>query len=597
MEKACVKYLLQSSLVFIFVGLSSLAQTQTQPVNPHGTSHAPAVTQFESGQLPAPNGPGDQTAPAKQISAEEAEKAFYIFASKIDSSQIETLPLQNNGRVKPLDSLARESNLYILGSRSKWGLDPVQFYLGLIVFEFNSSLQIIEMRDADLREALGFKRERRFYSVADLDSLGLDERVRPVLEKEQANKRSLIPSEKALLELSNQYNLARGMIGGGHFLSSVDFSGINSSGTNGQAALDSTETEIIKLAKQYLTALAQNQPSSEFAHQLMAKATIQKTPDLFTHYMQTLQLEVFHNHLHIFLWAAFFYFLCGVCFLVKPVREKLSPRLAWSLYALPLILHMTGFAIRVYITGFAPVTNMYGTMLWVALGVALFSSVLLALYKNFILVGFLLLGSALVLILTEGFPLVLSPDMDPIVAVLRSNYWLTIHVLTITISYAAFTICMLIGNFALVRTILGQATPEFLKTSAHSAYRMTQLGVLLLTAGIILGGIWADYSWGRFWGWDPKETWALIADVGFIAILHARYAGWLDAFGCLAASTVAYLLVIMAWYGVNFVLAAGLHSYGFSSGGTAVVIGFISLQLLILTVALISRLRRPTKVS
>ncbi len=562
------------------------AWTQAQAVNPHGTSQPPAVTQFEDGKLPPPSATAPQAtaSQAVQISGAEAERAFTVFASRIDSKTVETLPVQNNGRVKPLDSLVRESNLYILGSRSKWGLDPVQFYLGLIVFEFNSSLEIIEIRDADLREKLGFKRDHRFYSVADIDKLGLDERVRPLLEKEQANKRSLEPSEKAMLELANQHNLARGMIGGGHFLASLDFSGINN-----EPAVGVVDSEIIKLAKQYLTALAQGQASAEYAKDLLAKTKAQKTPELFTHYMQSLDLEVAHNHFHIFLWAAFLYFLCGVCFLTKPIRDRLPISLAWGLYALPLLFHIAGFATRVYITGFAPVTNMYGTMLWVALGVALFSSILLALYKNFVLVGFLLFGSALVLILTEGFPLVLSPDMDPIVAVLRSNYWLTIHVLTITISYAAFTICMLIGNLALVRTIFGKATPEFLKTSAHAAYRMTQLGVLLLTAGIILGGIWADYSWGRFWGWDPKETWALIADVGFIAILHARFAGWLDAFGCLAASTVAYLLVIMAWYGVNFVLAAGLHSYGFSSGGTAVVVGFISLQLIVLAVALVKK--------
>jgi ABC-type transport system involved in cytochrome c biogenesis permease subunit len=116
---------------------------------------------------------------------------------------------------------------------------------------------------------------------------------------------------------------------------------------------------------------------------------------------------------------------------------------------------------------------------------------------------------------------------------------------------------------------------------------MIQLGVFLITAGIILGGIWADYSWGRFWGWDPKETWALIADVGFIAILHARYTGWLKDFGVLAASCIAYLLVIMAWYGVNFILAAGLHSYGFSSGGALVVSIFVSAQLILFAAAIL----------
>jgi ABC-type transport system involved in cytochrome c biogenesis permease subunit len=102
--------------------------------------------------------------------------------------------------------------------------------------------------------------------------------------------------------------------------------------------------------------------------------------------------------------------------------------------------------------------------------------------------------------------------------------------------------------------------------------------VVLLAAGTILGGIWADYSWGRFWGWDPKEVWALIALLGYVAILHARYTGWMGQFGFAAWNIIAFSLVVMAWYGVNFVLGAGLHSYGFSSGGQGFVASFISIQ-------------------
>jgi cytochrome c biogenesis factor len=110
-------------------------------------------------------------------------------------------------------------------------------------------------------------------------------------------------------------------------------------------------------------------------------------------------------------------------------------------------------------------------------------------------------------------------------------------------------------------------------------YRAMQFGVVLLAAGTILGGIWADYSWGRFWGWDPKETWALIALLCYLAILHARYTGWIGQFGFAAWSVVAFLSVLMAWYGVNFILGAGLHSYGFASGGFTWVAAFTGLQL------------------
>jgi cytochrome c biogenesis factor len=102
-----------------------------------------------------------------------------------------------------------------------------------------------------------------------------------------------------------------------------------------------------------------------------------------------------------------------------------------------------------------------------------------------------------------------------------------------------------------------------------------QIGVLLLTTGIILGGIWAHFSWGRFWGWDPKETWALIALLCYLAPLHGRLVGWLKNFGMAVVSVVCFNAVLMAWYGVNFVLGTGLHSYGFSTGGSELIVASI----------------------
>jgi hypothetical protein len=113
-----------------------------------------------------------------------------------------------------------------------------------------------------------------------------------------------------------------------------------------------------------------------------------------------------------------------------------------------------------------------------------------------------------------------------------------------------------------------------------------QLGVILLAAGTILGGVWANYSWGRFWGWDPKETWALIALLCYILTLHGRLAGWWTQFGLVVASVVCFLAVLMAWYGVNFVLGKGLHSYGFGIGGETYVVGFVIADLLFVAFAI-----------
>ena len=122
----------------------------------------------------------------------------------------------------------------------------------------------------------------------------------------------------------------------------------------------------------------------------------------------------------------------------------------------------------------------------------------------------------------------------------------------------------------------GRSADAFLALSRASTRR-----VLLLAAGTILGGVWANYSWGRFWGWDPKETWALIALLCYILTLHGRLAGWWTQFGLVVASVVCFLAVLMAWYGVNFVLGKGLHSYGFGIGGETYVATFVVVDLLV----------------
>jgi hypothetical protein len=128
-------------------------------------------------------------------------------------------------------------------------------------------------------------------------------------------------------------------------------------------------------------------------------------------------------------------------------------------------------------------------------------------------------------------------------------------------------------------------------------YRALQAGTLFLAAGTLLGGVWASYSWGRFWGWDPKETWALIALLTYLAILHGRFLGWIRDFGLAVGALVGGLTVLMAWYGVNFILGTGLHSYGFGSGGYGYVAGFVVLEVAVIAAAFLRvRAARPASI-
>ncbi len=549
---------------FCWLPLSALAQNL-----PSG--HPPITAGATAPGAATPAMPGDQ-----------AEFEFKAFTSTFDPGPVDDIPLQHNGRIKPLDTLAREAILFISGSYSPLGQRALKVFLALTVSPAGKYVEIIEIRDPELRNQLGFRKEKRRFSVADLDKSQLQQIAGPLIEKEQKNSRSLSPGEKKVLETYQQWSLTHSIVDGASFLQSLDFSRLN-----GVAA--QTESPAITAGKTYLTALAQGQNATESALALKAAVTAQDVPEMLRPQMQHLTMEVFYNKIRIFFWVGILTFTFGLILMLPTWSQTMSKKTVLILHSIPVLGISAGLYMRILITGFAPVTNMYGTMVWVAFGIIAFSALLFYLYENRFLAGLLAAAAALVLLLTESIPLILSPDLDPIVAVLRSNYWLTIHVLTITISYAAFSIAMVIGNFALIRQIIfpEQENLEFFRTYAKYAYRMIQLGVFLLTAGIILGGIWADYSWGRFWGWDPKETWALIADVGFLAILHARHTGWLRDFGVLVASPLAYLLVIMAWYGVNFILAAGLHSYGFSSGGAMTVGIFVAVQFALFALGLL----------
>tara|TARA_B100001248_G_C27339996_1_gene435813 strand:- start:504 stop:1220 length:717 start_codon:yes stop_codon:yes gene_type:complete len=224
---------------------------------------------------------------------------------------------------------------------------------------------------------------------------------------------------------------------------------------------------------------------------------------------------------------------------------------------------------------------MYESVIWVAWGTLFFALIFYFLKKNqYVLFASSLMGG-LCFMVADFAPNVLDPSLQPLEPVLRSNLWLTVHVLTITISYSAFLLSFGLSDFGLFYYLRPpKDAKKKIKAMADASYRAIQIGVVLLAAGTILGGVWADYSWGRFWGWDPKETWALIALLGYLALLHARLAGLLKSFGMFVGSIVSFSLVIMAWYGVNFVLGAGLHSYGFGGGGIEYVTGFVFVHML-----------------
>lgn len=187
-----------------------------------------------------------------------------------------------------------------------------------------------------------------------------------------------------------------------------------------------------------------------------------------------------------------------------------------------------------------------------------------------------------------------NPNIRPLVAVLRSNFWLTVHVIAIIVSYAAALVAWGMAVVALGGAIFGRYRyfethsgrrvvhlPAFCEPFAPNILKLIRMALLLLTLGTILGARWADYSWGRFWSWDPKEVWALITILFFAVILHGRLARYYGPIGVMIGALLSSIAVIMTWYGINFVFKGSMHSYGGeATGATIFLITFSLLNLL-----------------
>ncbi len=299
-----------------------------------------------------------------------------------------------------------------------------------------------------------------------------------------------------------------------------------------------------------------------------------------------LTMQIKYATWHPFRWAWFTFvtaaWLYGLAYWWPKLRS-----LAGGIMVLALVFSVGGFAMRISVTGWAPVTNFFETLVWVGLVSALVSVGVALTTKGSNRQAILLMGcvvGGLTMLLADNLPVGLGRAMRGLPPALQSNVWLGSHVLTIVSSYAAFALAWLMGNVQLARHWIGGKN-GVAAAETQTLYRTVQVGTFLVIVGTILGGLWADVSWGRFWGWDPKEVWALIVALVYLALLHGRFAGWVGAFGLAAGSVLAFMAVVMSWYGVNFLLGMGLHSYGFGTGGESAVFTAIALQTVFLLAA------------
>ena len=259
-------------------------------------------------------------------------------------------------------------------------------------------------------------------------------------------------------------------------------------------------------------------------------------------------------------------------------------KIALGFSILSIIVQIALITLRVIISGRAPITNMYETVLFSGAGALLLGLILGHFKKESVFVYMGLVYNVCTLMMVNFANGMLTATISPLVPVLRDNFWLSTHVTTIILSYGALALSWILANTVLLKRKFGKMDKKEENRNADIIYTTLKWGTTMLAAGIILGGVWADYSWGRFWGWDPKETWSLIVLCLYTAILHGRYTSWIRNDRFMTVTAAAFMSVMMAWFGVNYILASGLHSYGFSEGGAVFLGSFFLLQIIVLVI-------------
>jgi len=274
-----------------------------------------------------------------------------------------------------------------------------------------------------------------------------------------------------------------------------------------------------------------------------------------------------------------------VSWLWKP--DVLQPT-AFALTLVGLGVHTAGLVARTFIQGYAPVTNLYSSAVFVGWGAVILGVVLERVYRRGL--GTLAATACGFSTLIIAHHLASDGDtMEMMRAVLDSNFWLGTHVTTITIGYSGTFVAGAIAiAWTLYQHVARRVDPAITKALSSMTYGVVCFGLFFSFVGTVLGGIWADQSWGRFWGWDPKENGALLIVLWNAIILHARWGGYARERGIMAMAIFGNIITALSWFGVNM-LGVGLHSYGFMDKAFWALSGFVASQLILMGLCLAPR--------
>ncbi|WP_457746613.1 cytochrome c biogenesis protein CcsA [Sulfurimonas sp.] len=552
--------------------------------------------------------------PSNAAELDPAIKTILSFDKEHAKHFGELIIQDSQGRMKPMDTLSTEIMAKVhRGSSLKVGdttLDANQIILGMMIRpDIYRNIKLIRTKDEKINELIGAPKDAKYVSFSQFfeDPEGMRGYKLAKIVDEAARKAAKDRNklDKAALKVDENLNVVYMVFTGSLIKIWPKVNDVNNKWFATIEALQTfpeQESMLVRaLAVNYFTSVDESLASGDWSKSNTALVAISKYQKEFGKAVypnkNKIKAEIIYNHSNVFeiLWPLYFimgFILLTVSFIkvVKPeLKTDTLAKISMGLLFVFFIAHTLGLGVRWYISGHAPWSNGYESMIYIAWATVLAGFIfskrsLMTLSSTAILTGLILFVAHLNW---------MNPQVTNLVPVLNS-YWLSIHVSMITASYGFLGLGALLGFITLLLFIFkNEKNDKQISLSIKELNAINEMslmvGLVLLTVGNFLGGVWANESWGRYWGWDPKETWALVTILVYAVVVHLRFIKAIyNDFNYSVISLLAFTSVLMTYFGVNYYLA-GMHSY--AKGDPVPIPDFVPVTYSIIAIVIILAFR------
>mgnify|MGYP003497854827 FL=1 len=536
-------------------------------------------------------------------------KATVEYLNKLKNESLETsekfgkLIVQSNGRrMKPLATLNREIIQKLSGKASLFGMTADQLVLGILSKpDVWKDVKMIKIQTPKLKKFLGVDEQTKYIAFSEVFKNGeylLAEEAEKALQTKPIERgtyeRDIIKVDEKLNILYSVFNASliniypRVKDGIDHNDNNKWYSPLEAI----QSFTGQNQAAVETITRGFITAVVENNWKDAENFISMISLYQEKIGSDVILPKSKIEAEILFDKIDIFFKLTLAYILLGLVMLVvafivifKPNFEpKKTTTIFFTVLAILFALQTFGMGYRWVLSGHAPWSNIYETLVYISwsavfAGVIFFRKSLLALSAAVIIAGIFMFTAHL----TD-----VDPQITNLVPVLKS-YWLTIHVSILTASYGFFGLGAILGFLTLIMFIFRKNRPHVDDIIKHvTAINEIALiiGLAAITVGNFLGGVWANESWGRYWGWDPKETWAYVSIVVYAIVIHLRFIKSLATpFVFATASLLAFSSILMTYLGVNFYLS-GMHSYATGDPVPVPTWAYVTVCIVIITILL-----------